>query len=112
MNWNQLTEESQLEAIKQESYNQPVMLFKHSTRCSISATTLSRLERSWNDAEVSNLKSYYLDLLSYRNISNKIAQEFEIEHESPQVLIIKDGKATFDASHYDITFDNIKENVN
>lgn len=112
MNWNQLTEESQLETIKEESYNQPVMLFKHSTRCSISATTLSRLERSWNDAEVSNLKSYYLDLLSYRNISNKIAQEFEVEHESPQVLIIKDGKATFDASHYDITFDSIKENVN
>jgi bacillithiol system protein YtxJ len=111
MNWNQLKEESQLEIIKQESHQQPVMLFKHSTRCSISSTTLNRLERNWKDDEINDLKTYYLDLLSYRNLSNKIAQEFNIEHESPQVLIIKNGKVFYDASHYDISFDEIKSHI-
>lgn len=107
MNWNKLTEENQLEKIKQESFSQPVMILKHSTTCSISATALSRLERAWKDEEAKDLKPYYLDLLRLRPISNKIAQEFGVEHESPQVLIIKNGQSVYDASHFEIRFDEI-----
>ncbi|MFY7908117.1 MAG: bacillithiol system redox-active protein YtxJ [Emticicia sp.] len=111
MNWNNLTEENQLEEIKQESYNQPVMILKHSTTCSISATALSRLERSWKDEVAKDLKPYYLDLLKLRPISNKIAQEFGVEHESPQILIIKNGQSVYDASHFDIRFDEIVNHI-
>lgn len=107
MDWNKLTEEAQLEEIKKESFNQPVLILKHSTTCSISATALARLERAWKPEEAKNLKPYYLDLLKLRPISNKIAQEFGVEHESPQVLIIKDGQSIYDASHFDIRFDEI-----
>lgn len=107
MNWNKLTEENQLDEIKQESYNQPVMILKHSTTCSISATALSRLERAWNTDAAKDIKPYYLDLLKLRPISNKIAQEFDVNHESPQVLIIKNGKSVYNASHFDIRFDEI-----
>jgi bacillithiol system protein YtxJ len=107
MNWNNLTNENQLEEIKEASHNQPIMILKHSTTCSISATALSRLERAWKDEEAKNLKPYYLDLLKLRPISNKIAQDFGVEHESPQILIIKDGKSVYDASHFDIRFDEI-----
>jgi len=107
MNWDKLTEENQLDEIKQESYNQPVMILKHSTTCSISATALSRLERAWNTDAAKDIKPYYLDLLKLRPISNKIAQEFDVDHESPQVLIIKNGKSVYNASHFDIRFDEI-----
>ncbi|MCA0234324.1 MAG: bacillithiol system redox-active protein YtxJ [Bacteroidetes bacterium] len=111
MNWNRLTDVAQLEEIKEESRQYPVLLFKHSTRCSISATTLRRLERDWNEQEVGNLKPYYLDLIAYRPISNKIAEEFDVWHESPQAILIRNGESVFDASHYDVTFDAIKEQV-
>ncbi|CAH0994876.1 hypothetical protein EMA8858_00989 [Emticicia aquatica] len=111
MNWNNLTSEVQLEEIKKESHNQAVMILKHSTTCSISATALSRLERAWKDENAKGLKPYYLDLLKLRPISNKIAEEFDVEHESPQVLIIKNGKSIYDASHFDIRFDEIIENL-
>lgn len=107
MNWNKLTDENQLTTIIEESHNQPIMILKHSTTCSISATALSRLERAWKDEDARNLKPYYLDLLKLRPISNKIADKFEVEHESPQIIIIKDGKAIYDASHFDIRFDEI-----
>jgi bacillithiol system protein YtxJ len=107
MNWHKITDVNQLEEIKQISHNQPVMILKHSTTCSISTATLARLERAWKDDEARNLQPYYLDLLKYRPISNKIAETFDVEHESPQILLIKDGKSIYDASHFDIRFDEI-----
>ena len=107
MNWNKITEENQVDIIKQISHDQPVMILKHSTTCSISATALSRLERAWKDTEAGNLQPYYLDLLKYKPISNKIAETFDVEHESPQILIIKNGKSVYEASHFDIRFDEI-----
>lgn len=104
MNWNKLTEISQLEDIKAESYNNPVLLLKHSTTCSISATSLNRLERNWKQEKVGDLKPYYLDLLSYRPISTEIANMFKVEHQSPQVLVIQNGECVYDASHFEISF--------
>ncbi|MFT4032849.1 MAG: bacillithiol system redox-active protein YtxJ [Siphonobacter sp.] len=105
MNWQALSELTQLEEIRKESFDQPVLIYKHSVTCSISSTAKARLERQWNDS--TPIKAYYLDLLSYRSISNAIAQEFGVEHESPQVLLIQNGKCVYHESHFAIRFDEI-----
>lgn len=108
MNWIPLTNEAQLDEIVLNSNNKPQVLFKHSTRCSISSMAKSRLERS----EVPNDADFYLlDLIANRNISNKIAQNFNVYHESPQILIIKNGECIYDESHGSIDMDAIKEQV-
>ncbi|HEV8515023.1 MAG TPA: bacillithiol system redox-active protein YtxJ [Cyclobacteriaceae bacterium] len=109
MKWTELNSEQQIEEIKRESKSQPVLIFKHSTRCSISGTALSRLERNWKEGEVAPIKMYYLDLLSYRNISQSVAESFNVEHESPQVLILKDGNPIYVRSHLAIGYDEIQQ---
>ncbi|WP_143959590.1 bacillithiol system redox-active protein YtxJ [Litoribacter populi] len=107
MNWINLEQAVQLEDIKKESHEQPVMIFKHSTRCSISGMAIDRLTRNWKDAETAHIKPYYLDLINFRDISNQIAQEFGVQHESPQVILVKDGKAIYDNSHMGISYKDI-----
>jgi bacillithiol system protein YtxJ len=107
MNWIALSSNEQLETIKAESYSHTVLIFKHSTTCSISAMSLSRFERKFDATKVANLKCYYLDLKAYRDVSDAIATVFEVEHESPQVLLIENGLAVYNASHYEISFDDI-----
>lgn len=104
MNWNQLTSVAQLQEIREESYNHPVMILKHSTTCSISSTALNRLERNWKQETVGELKPYYLDLLKLRPVSNEIATMFGVEHQSPQLLVIQNGECTYSATHFDISF--------
>lgn len=111
MNWNKLNTIEQLDEIKAESFKHPVLLFKHSTTCSISNMALNRMERNYDQTKVGDLKPYYLDLLSHRDISSKIAEFFEVEHESPQAILVQNGKAIYDASHYDISFADIAEKV-
>mgnify|MGYP000280095716 CR=1 FL=1 len=106
MNWTKLTNPEQLSYLKDSAGT--ALIFKHSTRCSISNTVLSRLERNWNEAEMQQITPYYLDLLTYRNISDKIAELFEVQHESPQVLIIRKGKSVYHASHFDIGYEHLK----
>ncbi len=106
MNWHKLTTSEQLQHIKQASIAHPILIFKHSTRCSTSALALSRLERAWKE---NNVTPYFLDLLSYREISRKIEEEFKVTHESPQVLLIKGGQSVYDASHMAISFDEISK---
>jgi bacillithiol system protein YtxJ len=108
MKWIALEDENQLEEIKKESQEKPVLIFKHSTSCSISATALSRLERSWKTEEVPHLKAYYLDLLSYRGLSREVANKFGVVHESPQVLLIEKGECTYHASHLSISYPEVK----
>jgi bacillithiol system protein YtxJ len=111
MNWKQLRSQEQINDIKAESKAQPVLIFKHSTRCNISRASLDRLERNWKDEEMGHVKPYFLDLLSYRHISNQLVEEFGVEHESPQILIIRDAKSTYDRSHFEIDYHQIKEVV-
>lgn len=108
INWERLESLDQLNVIKEESKTQPVLIFKHSTRCSISSMALSRLEREWN-SELDQLKAYYLDLIAFRQISNTIENAFGVYHESPQVLIIKNGECIYDASHMSISVNNLKQ---
>jgi bacillithiol system protein YtxJ len=102
MTWHKLTDSDQLAQLREESARQPVLIFKHSTSCSISAMALSRMERNWSDE--AGIKPYYLDLLAYRSVSNRVADEFGVAHESPQVLLIQNGECVYDASHMGISF--------
>lgn len=111
INWNELTEAGQLQALLLDSHTQPVLIFKHSTSCSISKAALSRLERNWNEAEMKDVKLYFLDLLSHRSISNKIAEQFLVDHQSPQVLLIRKGESVYDRSHFDIDYKEVKSEL-
>jgi bacillithiol system protein YtxJ len=108
MKWNELTALDQLQQIKNESTERPVLIFKHSHRCNISRTALDRLERHWNDAEMGQVKPYFLDLISYREISNTLANDFNVAHESPQILLIDKGKSVLDLSHFEIEYQQIR----
>jgi bacillithiol system protein YtxJ len=105
MNWNTLESLAQIEEIVIESENTPVAIFKHSTTCSISVMAKKRLETSWN----LELPAYYLDLKAHRNISDELSKRFDVHHESPQLLLIKNGECIHDASHFDINVGEIKE---
>jgi bacillithiol system protein YtxJ len=111
MKWIELKEEDQIDSIKEQSKESPLLIYKHSTRCSISAMTLDRLERSWNDEEMSKVKPYFLDLIRFRSLSNKIASEFNVHHESPQVLLIKDEKCFYHESHSGIIYKEITKQL-
>ena len=109
MNWNTIKSEEVLDAIKKESFYQKILIFKHSTKCSISSMVLNRLERSWKK-DNKQIKPYILDLIVYRNISNKIVTKFKVKHESPQVLVIDKGECVYNASHMGINYDLIMDN--
>ena len=111
MKWINLVESQQLDEIREQSNDKAVIIFKHSTRCSVSRAALDRLERNWSEAEMSTVEPYFLDLISNRQISNEVAQKFDVEHESPQVLVIKNGKAVSNYSHFEIDYKAIRESV-
>ena len=111
INWSPLTNQNQIQDIIEESKQKPVVIFKHSTSCSISATAKGRLERQWESAGLENVKPYYLDLLAYRPVSNQVAEIFEIDHQSPQLLLIKNGECQYDASHLGINLESIKKHL-
>lgn len=104
MNWNKLTTAAQIDEIKALSAQKPVFIFKHSTSCSISSMSLNRLQRNWKDEDADKMTPYYLDLLAYRALSNQVATEFGVPHESPQVIVIHGGKAVYHESHYGISY--------
>lgn len=108
MNWIPLTTSAQVALIKEKSRETPQVIFKHSTRCSVSSMVLSRLERSDVPA---NGDFYYLDLIAYREISNQLATDFKVHHESPQVLLIKGGECVYDESHMAISMEEIAEQI-
>lgn len=111
MHWNLLQHHDQLAGLVNESANNKILIFKHSTRCSISRATLDRLERNWKDEEMTGIKPYFLDLIRHRELSNAVAEQFNVEHQSPQVLIIDHGKSVYDWSHFDIDLSQIKSAV-
>ncbi|MGL1888521.1 MAG: bacillithiol system redox-active protein YtxJ [Reichenbachiella sp.] len=112
MNWNELTSIEQLKSLIEGSNQKPVMIFKHSTRCSISSMALNRVERSWNDEETTAFDVYYLDLIAHREVSSAIAEILGIMHQSPQVVVIADGKAIYDNSHMGISYKEILKVIN
>jgi len=106
MNWNILNDYNQIQNLVEASHLKPQAIFKHSTRCSISVMAKSRLERSEFPEQI---QFHYLDLLQYRDISNKIAEQFGVHHQSPQILLIKNGECIFEETHSAISMDEIIE---
>jgi bacillithiol system protein YtxJ len=104
MHWIHLTDEEQLKQIISKSQIRPQVIFKHSTRCSISAVALQRLQKV---AQPTDIDFYYLDLITYRSLSNGIAEVFKVMHESPQVLLIRDGECVYEESHMGISMNEI-----
>ena len=106
VNWIPLESISELDDITLLSNTKTVLIFKHSTRCSISRMVLRQFEREFDFEE--SITPYLLDLLVHRNISNEIATRFAIEHQSPQIIVIKDGKVMYNASHESIVAERLK----
>jgi bacillithiol system protein YtxJ len=99
--WHVLSKMEQLDDIVEQSKTTPVAIFKHSTRCGISRGVLKLLEKSYNLKD-ENLKLYYLDLIQNRDISSEIAARFKVHHESPQMIVIKNGAVVHHDSHHSI----------
>jgi bacillithiol system protein YtxJ len=96
--WRMLRSRSDLDALLERSRQHPCLIFKHSTRCSISAMALSRLESGWNLPD-KQPETWFLDLLAHRDLSAAIAAELGVQHQSPQVILVRDGAAVYTASH-------------
>jgi bacillithiol system protein YtxJ len=111
MNWKSITKPEQLKDLIAESTENPVVIFKHSTSCSISATAKGRVERQWEEAGLQDVTPYFLDLLSFRSISNQIADQFDVTHQSPQLLLIQDGECVYHASHLGINLNEVKRKL-
>jgi bacillithiol system protein YtxJ len=112
MKWIALNSIEQLDVIAAESAHTPVLIYKHSTRCNISRAALDRLERNYKAEEAKGLKAYFLDLIAHRDVSQAVAQKFNVYHESPQVLLIKNGRATYTASHFEIDYRTLLKHLN
>ena len=109
INWNELTDLVQLDEIIAISNEKPVAIFKHSTRCSVSRMALKQFENEFNSSD--KITPYFLDLISHRDISNEIANRFGVAHQSPQLILIKDGKAIYNVSHSDIDAESLNAKV-
>ena len=98
----------QFDEIDLISQTKPVVLFKHSTRCSISRMALKQFDAEFNYPE-EKINWYLLDLLNHRDLSNEIASKYNVVHQSPQIVVIRNGKAVFNESHDSISAEDLKQ---
>ena len=110
LSWTPLVSVEEINTIKEISKNQSVLIFKHSTRCGISRMVIKQFESLFNE-ENKQLKVYYLDLLNFREVSSKLSEVFQVIHQSPQLLVIKNGISVYDESHYEITKVNLSKYI-
>ena len=108
VSWISLNSLEQIKTIKEQSKSETIFVFKHSTRCGISSMVIKRFENLF-DSSMNNIKVYYLDLLNFRAISDEVGYSFQVQHQSPQLLIIRNEVAVLNVSHYDITTVNIQK---
>lgn len=109
LTWKTLTNRAQLDELIARSHERFQIIFKHSTRCEISAIAKYRLEMDWDLDE--KCDAWYLDLIQYRDVSDLIAESLSVFHESPQVILVLNGEAVHDASHLDISVSEIREAI-
>jgi bacillithiol system protein YtxJ len=110
LSWTPLISLEEINTIKEISINQSILIFKHSTRCGISRMIIKQFESLFNE-ENKQLKVYYLDLLNFREVSSKLSEVFQVIHQSPQLLVIKNGISVYNESHYEITKVNLSKYV-
>ena len=97
MPWLPLTTIEQLETIADQSKTKTQLIFKHSTRCGISRMVMNQFVSAY-DVDV-NADLHYLDLLNYRDVSNEVGYKFQVMHQSPQLLVLRNGVVVAHASH-------------
>ena len=110
MNWKHLTSIDDLDSAIISSENRTVVLFKHSTRCSISRMALKMFESDW-DESLAEVDAHYLDLLEHRDISAAIAEKLGVIHQSPQMIVLQAGQAVHHANHSSIDAADVKKLV-
>ncbi|KGL61021.1 MULTISPECIES: bacillithiol system redox-active protein YtxJ [unclassified Polaribacter] len=106
LKWIPLSSLEQLDTIKKQSKTESILIFKHSTRCGISKMVIKQFEGLFQENH-QYLKVYYLDLLNYRNVSDEVGYTFQVIHQSPQLLVIKNEVSVHAVSHNDITQINL-----
>ncbi len=109
--WKNIESIQMLDELVSLTQDNAVLIFKHSTRCSISMMALTRFESEW-DLNISNCDLYFLDLIAYRDISNKISEITGVIHQSPQVIVLRKGEVLYEESHNSISARDIKKEVN
>jgi bacillithiol system protein YtxJ len=107
--WKNLSSLPEWKSAIEMSSEKPVLVLKHSTRCSISVMALDRFNRNWKPEDAELFTPLYLDLLSYREISNAIAADTGVEHQSPQAILLKDGIAVLSETHQAIRIENFRD---
>ncbi len=110
LHWIPLETIAGIEQLKARSHEVPCLIFKHSTRCNICTIAKYRLEDDW-DFGPAEMEAYYLDVVLFRPVSLQVAADFQVHHESPQVLLIVRGECIYDASHLDITVEELQEGL-
>ena len=110
LSWTPLISVEEINTIIEISKSQPILIFKHSTSCRISRMVMKQFESLFNE-ENKHLKVYYLDLLNFREVSSKLSEVFQVIHQSPQLLVIKNGISVYDKSHYETTGVNLSKYI-
>lgn len=109
--WVDLNKMEQLDEIEKISEDKTVAILKHSTRCGVSKMVLRMFESDYDLNEDEPVQLYFLDLISYRDISNEIADRFKVRHESPQLIVLKNKEVVHHSSHQGISANKLKELV-
>lgn len=110
INWIPLTTKTQIQQIINHSTERPCVIYKHSTRCNLSAMAQFRLEEDWQYSN-EEIEPYFLDILKYRDLSNLVADTFSVYHQSPQLLLIKNKECIYEADHLEISVADLAEGL-
>lgn len=112
MEFQTLNQIEQLNEIDLKSNSKTQVIYKHSTQCGTSMMTNRTLNKELKEINNDSIDVYYLDLLRYRDLSNTISKRYNVEHESPQIIIIKGGKCIYQASHSDVSLQKALQEIN
>lgn len=111
MKWITIDSADKIYEAEDLSRSERVLIFKFSHLCSISHIVRMLLQREWNEGQM-KMKTYLVNVIGSRDLSNDIAERFKVEHESPQVIILEKGKSVFNASHGQVKFENLQQFAN
>ncbi|HSK73725.1 MAG TPA: bacillithiol system redox-active protein YtxJ [Pyrinomonadaceae bacterium] len=103
-NFIEINSTEELNEVFEESGRKPVVLFKHSLTCPISAGVYGEISRV--EADI-----YLVVMQMARNVSNEIASRTGIRHESPQAIVLKNGEPVYHASHYDVSAEEVSSKL-
>ena len=105
-----LTDLSALDAAIAESKDRPVLLFKHSRYCGVSCEALDELQ-SHIDGAPPQVAYRVITVQTHRPVSDAVAQRLGLRHETPQAILLRDGKIVWNASHFRITASQLDQVV-